>query len=212
MGCRSSGMDRRKPIADPSACVRVANCLGGNVMTALLPLGVYFAGKISKSDWRHKLIPEIRGHHWDQGPIATGRFRYTGPFFLSCDHGCSHGESTHGANVHTYCSEATTWQMTRRKVVMNNLRSLEASELVFAYITATDCYGTQGEIAYAIAKGIRVVLCFAPDIDPDDFWFWSSLCNAVHKDVGECCLPFLLAASLAEMASEIGQKCQGSKK
>lgn len=192
------------------AYVRTANRSGRNVMSALLLPNVYFAGKIGKSDWRHKLIPEIRGHLWGQGPLATGRFQYTGPFFVSCDHGCSHGESTHGAIGNTHCNESVTRQLTQKTVVAKNLRSLDASDLIFAYITATDCYGTQGEIGYAIAKGKRVVMCFAPTIDPADFWFWSSACHAVHNNVGECCLPHLLASSLAEMACEMELQTQGA--
>lgn len=173
---------------------------------------VYLAGKISQSDWRHPLIPGLKGHHWDQGPIDAGEFLYTGPFFVACDHGCAHGKSTHAAVGSPLLDGCTPASLTRKEVYSNILQSLDASHLVFAYINAGDCYGTQGEIAYAIAGGKRVVSCFAPDIDPTDFWLWSIGCHAVHTNVRECCLPRLLAASVSEIAFEMEQQTQGARK
>ena len=57
---------------------------------------IYIAGKIGKNDFRHALIPGLREHHPDSGPLDCGAFRYVGPFFESCDHGCRHGRNSHG--------------------------------------------------------------------------------------------------------------------
>lgn len=173
---------------------------------------VYFAGKISKNDWRHALVLGLRGHLWADGPISADQFIYTGPFFVSCDHGCAHGANTHGA-VNTSCGgEQLSDQFTRQEVFANNLQSLNAADLILAYITASDCQGTMGEVGYAIAKGKRVVMCFAPGIDSADFWFWATACHAVHIDVRECCLPVLLGSALADLELTAVPQSQGAQK
>jgi hypothetical protein len=71
---------------------------------------IYLAGKIRKNDWRESIIPDIK--YWIEGhdirsiesianwPILEGvikeKYNYTGPFFVSCDHGCYHGPNSHG--------------------------------------------------------------------------------------------------------------------
>lgn len=173
---------------------------------------LYLAGKIAKNDWRHGLVPGLRGHLWADGPIRTDQFIYTGPFFVSCDHGCAHGTNTHGA-VNTSCGgEQLSVQFTRHEVFSNNLQSLNAADLVFAYITATDCHGTMGELGYALALGKGVVLCFAPGIDSADFWFWATACHTVHIDVRECCLPVLLASALTDLGLHAVLPRQGANK
>jgi len=63
---------------------------------------IYLAGKVTKNCWRHKIVDGLRGKDWDDGPLPCAvyidgeSFDYTGPFFVSCDHGCYHGEGTHG--------------------------------------------------------------------------------------------------------------------
>ena len=70
---------------------------------------IYMPGKISKNDWRHKIINKIGndniGRHdywgiWDKKNLNEyilfgENLMYTGPFFVSCDHGCSHGRPHH---------------------------------------------------------------------------------------------------------------------
>ncbi len=65
--------------------------------TASCKPNVYFAGKIGKNDWRHGLVPALRGHDWGDCAIDTEAYRYVGPFFVSCDHGCNHNPHGHGA-------------------------------------------------------------------------------------------------------------------
>lgn len=154
---------------------------------------LYLAGKIGKNDWRHTFVPNLRGHLWTDGPIHTEAFSYVGPFFISCDHGCNHGPNSHGATGGYEVGES---EFNKQDVINNNMVALKAADLVFAYITATDCYGTLIEIGWALANGIRVVIAFAPNIPSDDFWYCVQQASATHSNVRPCCLPALLADEL----------------
>ncbi len=157
------------------------------------PPRIYLAGKIGKNDWRHRLVPGLRGHVWADGPITTRSFDYVGPFFVACDHGCNHGPNRHGAVGNDYSYDQNYDQ---DDVIRNNMQVLAAADLVFAYIEAPDCYGTMGEIGWALAKCIRVVIAFAPTINHADFWFWAKQASATHSMVRPCCLPELLLAEV----------------
>lgn len=159
---------------------------------------LYLAGKIGKNDWRHDLVPRLRNQTWNDGPIETDSFSYVGPFFIACDHGCSHGSNKHGM-----VQECTEPFYTREDVIKLNLAALAKADLVFAYITAPDCYGTIMEIGWAIATGKRVVMAFAPDIAVDDFWFSAMQCASVHHDVRPCCLADVLAGEVEQTAAAI---------
>jgi hypothetical protein len=154
---------------------------------------VYLAGKIGKSDWRHSLIPGLRGHIWKDGHIELEQFTYTGPFFVACDHGCNHAPNSHGVAAGYFMGESNYTQL---DVIRNNTQSLDQAELVFAYITALDCYGTVFELGYAQRAGKRVVLAFAPGVSRGDLWYLTHQANSVHDDVQEVDLPKLFRASL----------------
>lgn len=161
-----------------------------------LDINVYLAGKIGQNDWRHGLIPALRGHTWSDGPIHCGGFNYVGPFFVSCDHGCNHGPNSHGAvNEDPFACQEPPY--TKMHVLTQNNESLDKADLVFAYITSTDCYGTLVELGRATNAFFdrpRIVIAFAPDIPSDDFWYANMQADAVHYNVRSCCLPELLAA------------------
>lgn len=164
-----------------------------------MSINLYLAGKISKDNWRHGLVPGLGGHTWEQGPISTPGFKYTGPFFQSCDHGCLHGPSTHGvgAGVGT-CTEEITYSPA--DIIRLNDAALCSADLVFVYVTATDCHGTMVEIGIAAAQLFtRIVVAFAPGIDSTDFWYSTARAAAVYGDVRECCLPDILARELSIM-------------
>ena len=61
-----------------------------------MKLSVYLAEKIDQTYWRHSLVPDLRNHPINGGPVHTKQFIYKGPFFISCDHGCFHGSNKHG--------------------------------------------------------------------------------------------------------------------
>jgi hypothetical protein len=133
---------------------------------------VYLAGSISKNCWRHTLVPGLRGAltdtHTLPKPIDCGLFTYTGPFFVACDHGCSHGPATHGVAGYNGCGSVEA--LTRGEVFRRNCAAIESADIVIAYITRYDCVGTVWEIAYAQDRGIPTYLVFAAGIDAKEFW------------------------------------------
>lgn len=168
---------------------------------------VYLAGKIDKYDWRHDLVPGLRGHRWEEGPIAMPTFNYVGPFFVSCDHGCLHEPNQHGATrngLEDICGE-DGW--TRQQVIERNNAAIALANLVLAYITTTDCYGTLCEIGMALARNKRVVMCFAPTMPEDDFWFIAGQCAAVYRGARTNRLRAVLAAEVAAISSGRRASC-----
>ena len=157
---------------------------------------LYLAGKIGKNDWRHNLVPNLRDRKWKDGPIETDSFLYVGPFFVSCDHGCGHSPGGHGL-----VQECIEPYYTHDDVIRLNMVAIEEADIVFAYITAPDCHGTIFEIGVAAAKGKRVVMAFAPDIDANDFWFISMQCAAVHHYIRPCCLAEILKDEIQKTIS-----------
>lgn len=177
-----------------------------NVRTQRLPV-VYFAGSISAKDWRHGDLccPSLRGWVGDGDPNAQpgvnmplpgalgGRSLYGGPFFRSCDHGCFHGESSHGVGAredttggHGFHSEQLiegAYEPTcREEVVKLCCGWIRRSDAVFVWLDADDAYGTVTEIGYAAAFGIPIYLYEPPEGDPrvtlrqeTDMWFMREL-------------------------------------
>ena len=156
---------------------------------------VYLAGKIRQTCWRHLLIDGLRNHSWNDGALTQVDFDYLGPFFISCDHGCYHRDTTHGAgigctpdfDVHAWC------------VAQYCRHAVQQSDLVFAYIESSDCYGTIAELERAHTHNIPVVVAFAPGLaneNKNEFWFVCTLARSVIYDVDESQLPALLQASL----------------
>lgn len=131
------------------------------------PPHVYMAGKITQNGWRHDLVPGLRGHLHEEGPLNCGWFIYNGPFFVSCDHDCRHRPGNHGA-AGTGCDTA---YISPEAVFRCNQTALLSADMVFAYINATDCHGTILEIGFALHARIPVFLHFAPGIDPTEFWY-----------------------------------------
>jgi hypothetical protein len=127
---------------------------------------IYIAGKIAKNDFRHILVPLLRGHDAKDGSIDCGDFTYVGPFFTSCDHGCYHRPGSHGAAGYG-CGDLVA---TQREVFDRNQAALTSADLLFAFIEATDCHGTLFEIGWASRAGTLIRLTFAPDVDHSQLW------------------------------------------
>ena len=158
---------------------------------------VYLAGKIKQTCWRHSLIPDLRNHKWEGGPIATDLFTYVGPFFVGCDHGCYHGPTSHGAlGGNSVCAET----LADRALVIKQCREAVADcEMLFAYINEHHCYGTVAEITLALHLKKIVVVAIAPGIASpaaNDFWFVTHFSRAVLFDVTEAKLPRILDMAL----------------
>ena len=150
---------------------------------------IYLAGKIGKNDWRHRLVPGLRGHLWSDGPIGTPLFTYVGPFFVANNHGNNHGRNRHGAVCNNNSYDQNYEQL---DVIRNNMAALEAADLVFAYIDAKECYGTLFEIGWAAHKGTRVVVVFPPRFKSSDFWYSAMQADSLRYGIPICHLQSLL--------------------
>ena len=141
---------------------------------------IYLAGKISHNCWRHSIVKNLREVSISDGtygvvPIgyimekAIGyKHSYSGPYFIGCDHGCSHGENKHGNG--NGCMQRWDNEETRKDdVVTNCLVGIEQCNVFFAYINSLDCYGTLAEIGYAFSKGKKIYI--AMDKEYPDLWF-----------------------------------------
>lgn len=156
--------------------------------TPTKPLSIYFAGKIGKGDWRHEIIPDLRGA-WSgeecQGgadtksisPIIWEEGGHTlqcaGPYFVACDHGCYHGTSTHGQIADdSSCgiSESKIWWESRWKVWDQCMGWLVQSDVVFCFIDNEGAYGTLCELRANFAKPRAVY--FSSEELLKSYWFF----------------------------------------
>lgn len=169
------------------------------------PLSIYLAGKIRKHDWRQSIVTDIDYEGPGTGccpggepvalpdswPVSRGAIfgvhDYTGPYFQRCDHGCFHGEDSHGTAAQSpdYDEDAGGSRHgdipLAGRVVSLCLEAIDHSDLIFAWIEDPTCYGTLFEIGYATAMGKQVWLAF-PGPGFRDFWF---LMSSAHG----CVLP-----------------------
>lgn len=125
---------------------------------------IYFAGKIGVSDWRHSLVVSekiqkgshslLRNHDywgiWDKSKMYeylpfSDNLIYSGPFFISDDHGCCHGESKHGAGID--CGENV--HITKKDIFNGCIEQISHSDYIFCWIDSLDCYGTIFELGMA---------------------------------------------------------------
>jgi hypothetical protein len=156
---------------------------------------VYLAGKISKNCWRNTLVTGLREHSWDDGSLEQSNFYYVGPFFVGCDHGCYHRPKNHG--FRRGCS--ADLEIARSEIAALCRSAVRKADLLFAYITAFDCYGTLVEIAWAQEADIPVVIAFAPSIasaESNEMWFACVRAAWVQFDVTESDLPEVFARAL----------------
>jgi len=145
-------------------------------------LSVYFAGKISKNDWRHSIVPDLRSAWFgiccdaaDPEDICPIRFHaldttfdYAGPYFVGCDHGCFHGPNSHGiVDGDTASPSKTASQQTAFKLCLQWLRQ---SDAVFAHVESSDAHGTLFELGWAFGR-LPVFLNFASESLASECWF-----------------------------------------
>lgn len=158
------------------------------------PARVYFAGKVSHhGGYRGKLLGDSRvmsrGEH--QATIQGKPVIYTGPFALSCDHGCwhrlDHGlispyASSGGPQLNEYEETACPEDdhkgngFDQATAVSNCFSQIAKSDAIHAFIDSLDCYGTIAELGYASGIGLPIFLVCSgvadPDLDVrDDLWF-----------------------------------------
>jgi nucleoside 2-deoxyribosyltransferase len=205
--------------------------LRGLGRTRRAPVRVYLAGKIGKNDWRHGLVPGLRGaldvgavrtvcrtcggpagdedgcrknHNclwraewgeprapeWETGGV---RLAYAGPYFISCDHGCYHGRSEHGAGAepgeNPYAPDSNGCGgggASRGYVVARCLEWLRRADAVFGWLDDGSAYGTVAELGYAAALGTPIYLGLPGagarwDERLDDLWFAAALATETWR-------------------------------
>lgn len=125
---------------------------------------IYLAGKIAKDDWRHEVVKDLRGDlepgstDWPlrKDAIAPG-VHFTGPHFISCDHGCAHGPNTHGRG-----DDCSGNSESAQRTVELCLKAVRESTAVFAWLNDPSAHGTLVEIGYAKALNIPIVIGTPP--------------------------------------------------
>jgi hypothetical protein len=160
---------------------------------------IYLAGKISKNDWRHYLVRELSwartqsdAHEdWPELTVSGNDLNptpwtYTGPYFISDDHGCGHGPRWHGngdverGEICGFPQPARSW------IVRQALAAIDRSDVVFSWLGIDDdeeqssAYGTLAELGYASGRGKEIIVA-APCVTPvcdcalDELWFAARL-------------------------------------
>jgi Nucleoside 2-deoxyribosyltransferase len=148
---------------------------------------IYLAGKISKGDWRHRLVYTLRDavlsmETWvavKSLPMIGGH-DYVGPFFIACDHGCSHGPGSHGAAVGNGASCAVAGadaghenDNSPARVHAKGVDGIQRCDVFIAWmgLDFATAYGTMYEIGVAKALGKKIVVIKHPELKVEDFWF-----------------------------------------
>jgi hypothetical protein len=138
-------------------------------------LKMYLAGRISKNDWRTTLVGDDGIYDLDGWRRATTVLMhdgntYVGPFYLGCDHGCSHGSNSHGAGVdRDYdCIPFPP----SHEVFQKAEAGIRACDVFFVWAGPdfNQAFGTLVEIGIAKALGKRIVIGRHPDVALDQ-WF-----------------------------------------
>jgi len=161
------------------------------------PVNIYLAGKIEPNGWRQlffnmrnefsddELIPHLQDISitmpWDKN------INVTGPFFLSCDHSCYHGEGNHGLGIHApVCCLTGGTTHSASEVIDICKKQIERADIIFGYINDDTCYGTMFEIGWAKALGKKIILLFDTAKRENDMWFLSKNADySISLDVYE---------------------------
>ena len=148
------------------------------------PVNIYLAGKIEPHGWRHAFFDMRNEFIWDEKiPYLQSlsvtmdwdkNIKVTGPFFLSCDHSCYHGEGNHGLGIHQPVSCLTGGNTHSASEVIEICKEqIKRADVIFGYINSDTCFGSLFEIGYAKALGKKVILLFDTSKRENDMWFLS---------------------------------------
>lgn len=150
---------------------------------------IYLAGKITKKGWRERLVWNLHGSTWADAPLDFAGHLYTGPFFVACDHGCYHVPTGHGSiNTGLKACGDDFSTITRGEVHRRCLAAIDDCDVLLAWISEHQCYGTIAEIQYALLQGRKVVVAIAPKIATptrNEFWFVTIAAHRVEFNVTE---------------------------
>jgi hypothetical protein len=171
--------------ADPLPYTAELPCLlrGSFYRFAKCDPSFYAIGKIAKNGWREALdiaMPDAWKEYLSASPVPTHfGLAYTGPFFIRCDHGCSHGNDSHATASICSGSDFRPGSVFRRSE-----RQIQEAGFVFVWIgvgkDALDtAYGSLVEIGIAHTLGKPILLAHHPRANVRDFWFAIETASAV---------------------------------
>jgi hypothetical protein len=190
------------------------------------PATGYVAGRIERSRDRYGVIHcAIDDYDWerpnDEPPLTEfyhkdRPFLYSGPYTVSCDHGCAHrprgpapaaetvlisresgrGTGTHGAGptcLGDYSIDAAADSIHKR-----SFAGIAACDHFFAWIEDEHCLGTLVEIGYAVALNKHIAIG-SPFTLPDSGELWFALrcaetriCSKSPNDTARAWLDWLV--------------------
>jgi hypothetical protein len=149
---------------------------------------IYLAGKIGRSDWRNSFMNDPRfayvntlvqnasaelawGISGNSIILPSGQsLSYTGPYYTAC---------THGGTNYGYPHASDDAMSSPRECVVDQCKwAIERSDLVFAWVSTEDCFGTLAEIGYAAAKD-KIVFVAGPT-PFRELWFSYALADEVY--------------------------------
>ena len=158
---------------------------------------IYIAGKISKDNFREWIVPNLHQHQWSQKNIQTDLYEFVGPYTVNCKHGFFSGSGTHES-----VGNDGAIDLGQKDVIETNMAAIRNADLVIAYISTTDCFGTLFEIGWAIARGKKVILLISPDVPAHEFWFIAGQVHTVHYNVRCCCLKKIVENEISKHAND----------
>jgi len=164
---------------------------------------IYLAGKITAHGWRDAIVnqcwveetpldlDEGLGINWADGESPTPsawrlrvgqHYDITGPFFVRCDHSCTHGQSTHATAGG--CVQPDRG-IARDKVRQLCLDAIDRSDVVFAWLDDYTAHGTIGEIASAHRAEKHIVLA-VPPCPTENVYGWGFVAGHQQEITCDC--------------------------
>ena len=163
---------------------------------------VYLAGKITNDWWRNEIlgdgsssrrtpgiyvsasVDEIeKRYEYYNGEYDAGEFIVTGPHSLGCDHSCFHNTSHASTDGEFTCLGELG--MEQQDVFEACTHQINKSDIVFAYITSSDIYGTLFELGFAYGINKPVYIVFKNNELKRLHWFIAKAareCYVVHQN------------------------------
>ena len=152
-------------------------------------INIYLAGKIKTHCWRHSIVgmrdnfcgDDYHACKENVQKLKNAKMRIedepydnvyvTGPFFLSCDHSCYHGEGSHGLGIGGYDCYGYERTYTEQEVIDICKAQIKRADIVIAYINDDTCYGTLFELGLAKQMGKQIVTIFDNKERKRKMWF-----------------------------------------
>jgi hypothetical protein len=181
-------IDTLQPITPTLPCTAKLPCLlrGSFYRFSKCTSAFYAIGKITKNGWRSGFDVEMPCNTWDEylktTPVPTHfGFVYTGPFFIRCDHGCSHFTGSHATTSECIPNDA---DFRPGRVFRRCERQIQQAGFVFVWAGVGDdaldtAHGSLVEIGIAHALRKPILFAHHPQANLRDFWFAVETASAV---------------------------------